>query len=222
VATASGLEEPPATRPGRRERNKEEKRRRIVAAARHLFASKGFAQTTTQEIAEEADIGAGTLFLYVRSKEDLLVMVFKDEMFETSYAAFDEATKSAPLLDQLLSVFEAMAAYHARDQDISRILLKEAMFPSSPERIDDIHDLMAAIYRRMGSLVAARRQAEGLREDVDPVLAAQTMFSVYYFVLLTWLQGAITRSEFSDRLRARLKLVVDGLHNYTPQRTART
>jgi AcrR family transcriptional regulator len=61
---------------GRREQNKQEKLARIAAAAKALFAAKGFAQTTTQEIAERAEIGAGTLFLYAKSKEDLLVMVF--------------------------------------------------------------------------------------------------------------------------------------------------
>jgi AcrR family transcriptional regulator len=202
---------PSVAKLSRRERNKEEKRGRIVAAARRLFDSKGFAQTTTQEIAEEADIGAGTLFLYAKSKEDLLVMVFKDEMYETSCAAFEQAVKSAPLIDQLMSVFEAMVAYHARDQDISRILLKEAMFPSAHERIDDMQELMTAIYQRMGDLVSARRKAEGLREEVDPVLAAQTMFSIYYFVLLTWLRGGMSRSELSHRIRGRLGLLIDGL-----------
>lgn len=69
--------------PGRRERNKLEKQARIVWAARQLFHRQGFAETTTQQIAVEADIGTGTLFLYAKCKEDLLIMVFKDEMLET-------------------------------------------------------------------------------------------------------------------------------------------
>ena len=73
--------------PGRRERNKQEKLARIVGAARALFRDQGFTETTTQQIAEAADIGAGTLFLYARSKEDLLVMVFRDEMIETARRA---------------------------------------------------------------------------------------------------------------------------------------
>lgn len=78
---------------GRRERNKAEKQARIVAAARHLFHTQGFAETTTLQIAETADIGTGTLFLYARSKEALLVLVFKDEMMEV---ALDSFTKSPP------------------------------------------------------------------------------------------------------------------------------
>src|SRR5690606_13426713 len=65
----------PGGRGGRREQIKQEKLGRIVRAAATLFSERGFAATTTQAIAEEAGIGAGTLFLYVRSKHDLLVRV---------------------------------------------------------------------------------------------------------------------------------------------------
>ena len=56
---------PLASQPaGRRERNKQQKLDRITAAARELFAERGVDEVTTQEIADKADIGAGTLFLY--------------------------------------------------------------------------------------------------------------------------------------------------------------
>ena len=51
---------------GLRERNKREKLVRIRAAARALFAKRGFEATTAREICERAGIGTGTLFLYVK------------------------------------------------------------------------------------------------------------------------------------------------------------
>ena len=102
-AAKGGAEKVPPV--GRRERNKREKLDRILASARDLFAAKGFSDTTTQEIAERADIGTGTLFLYAKTKEDLLIMVFKDEMIETSQTAFRKVSPEAPLVDQLMQVF---------------------------------------------------------------------------------------------------------------------
>ena len=73
---------------GRAERNKRDKRARLIAAARELFRTKGFEQTTTSEIAERADVGKGTLFFHARSKDELLVMVFQEDMGRTINRAF--------------------------------------------------------------------------------------------------------------------------------------
>lgn len=67
---------PPVSTPaGRRERNKRDKLERITAAARQLFAEHGVDEVTTQQIATEADVGAGTLFSYASSKAELLLLV---------------------------------------------------------------------------------------------------------------------------------------------------
>ena len=60
---------------GRRERNKQAKLDRITAAAGELFAEHGVDEVTTQQIADKADIGTGTLFLYAKTKGELLLLV---------------------------------------------------------------------------------------------------------------------------------------------------
>ncbi|MFK0240389.1 TetR/AcrR family transcriptional regulator [Microbacterium sp. NPDC090281] len=60
---------------GRRERNKQQKLERITAAAAELFAERGIDDVTTQQIAERADVGTGTLFLYAKTKGELLLLV---------------------------------------------------------------------------------------------------------------------------------------------------
>jgi AcrR family transcriptional regulator len=196
---------------GRRERNKQEKRARIVEAARRLFGEKGFAQTTTLEIAEAADIGTGTLFLYARSKEDLLVMVFKDEMLETAMAAFGRLRADDPVLEQLMQVFAAMMSHHERDRDLAKILLKEIMFPANDDRLGDIAELMEAIFGELGLLLAAAKASGSLRAEFDPRLVAEILFSNYFMDLLEWLRGRWSREQFLDRLRRQLAITIDGL-----------
>ncbi|MFC3069648.1 TetR/AcrR family transcriptional regulator [Phenylobacterium soli] len=200
---------------GRRERNKLEKRARIVAAARRLFAEKGFNQTTTLELAEAADIGTGTLFLYVRSKEDLLVLVFKDEMLERAVAAFDGLPKDAPLLDQLVQAFTAMMEHHARDRDLARILLKEIMFPVNDEPSGDVSELMEAIFERLGRLLERDKGGE-LRADFDSRLVAETLFSSYYMDLLQWLRARHSKAWFQETLRRHLAVTIMGLRRPAP------
>jgi AcrR family transcriptional regulator len=62
--------------PSRREGSKADKMRRILAAGNKLFSRQGFDKTTVQQIADEADVGAGTLFLYVSDTSELLLKLF--------------------------------------------------------------------------------------------------------------------------------------------------
>ncbi len=64
---------------GIQERKAREKRARqelILHAAQEIFLSKGFEQTTIEDIADKAELSKGALYLYFKSKEDLYVAVF--------------------------------------------------------------------------------------------------------------------------------------------------
>ena len=186
--------------PGRRERNKIEKQARIVEAARELFQRQGFAVTTTQQIAEAADIGTGTLFLYAKSKEDLLVMVFRDEMLETVRAIYAGLPAHAPATDQMMTVFNQMGDYHARDPELSRVLLKELVIPSSSDRISDIAELMDAIFDGLTRIVSTKLN----NQNGNAALIARSAFALYYFQLISWLGSGFDRSWCMRLLRDQL------------------
>ena len=60
----------------RRIREKENRREGIVDAAEEIFLSMGFNDTTMDQIAEKAELGKGTLYLYFKSKDELLLAVY--------------------------------------------------------------------------------------------------------------------------------------------------
>src|SRR6201984_838922 len=59
--------------PDRRQRRSAETRERLFRAALRLFAEKGFAETTVEDITNAADVGKGTFFNYFPSKEHILI-----------------------------------------------------------------------------------------------------------------------------------------------------
>lgn len=181
---------------GRRERNKLEKRARIVAAARRLFAEQGFAETTTVQIAEAADIGTGTLFLYARSKEDLLLLVFRDEMLEVATESFEALPERASALDHIMAVFTRMVEYHERDVELARMLLRELVIPADEGRRLEIDELISVIFTGLDKLVRRGQRAGQIAARLDPALTARSIFSLYYFGLLGWLSNRLGRDEF--------------------------
>ena len=198
-------------RPGRIERSKRDKLERIKRAARKLFGRKGFEATTTREIAAAADIGAGTLFLYAGTKEDLLVLLFREDMSRVVSDAF--ATMPArPLLDQMLHLFGAMIALHERDRGLARVFVRE--LPFVEDRRHGIAEMMASMFAGMGNLIDQAKARGDLRADVPPARLAHSLFALYFFQLQRWLGGdPITSRQLDEGLRAALKLQLDGLRS---------
>ncbi|MFO8082732.1 MAG: TetR/AcrR family transcriptional regulator [Desulfobacterales bacterium] len=55
----------------RKERERERRRQQIMVAAKRVFSEKGFNKTTMEDIAREAELSTGTLYLYFKNKEEL-------------------------------------------------------------------------------------------------------------------------------------------------------
>lgn len=98
---------------GIQERKAREKRARqelILNAAQEVFLSKGFEQTTIEDIADKAELSKGTLYLYFKSKEDLYVAVFLDgleHLYQQINSLRDEfgTTDTDILLKNLLDIY---------------------------------------------------------------------------------------------------------------------
>lgn len=130
---------PVAPRPiGRRARNKQAKLERITEAASALFAQHGVDEVTTQQIADAADIGTGTLFLYAKTKGELLLLVQN-----THYAAALErgrtaAASASNALDGVMALVAPIVECNRVQVDNGRTYLREIVFgdPSEPHHAE--------------------------------------------------------------------------------------
>jgi AcrR family transcriptional regulator len=67
----------------RREELRKERRQAILDAAMKVFAKRGFAAATIREIAREANIAQGTIYLYFPSKWDVLLALYRSMILES-------------------------------------------------------------------------------------------------------------------------------------------
>ena len=125
---------------GRRERNKLDKLDRITAAARDLFARHGIDEVTTQQIADQADIGTGTLFLYAKSKGELLLLVQNSSYVEALARGRTAAAKIPGTLDAVMAVVRPVVDCNRIQIDNGRTYLREVVFgdPDEPHHRDAI------------------------------------------------------------------------------------
>jgi AcrR family transcriptional regulator len=196
---------------GRREQNKLEKRGRIIAAARALFTHKGFEATTSQEIADAAGVAGGTVFTYARTKDDLLILVFHDEMMDLVERAYAAARKSTGLLDQAIAFFETFVAYHERDLPLAHALMRQLGYVGSADQRSLVSELMTSLLGRLALLVQAAKD-DGKVDATSALMAsARSLFAIYYFHLGGLLSGYLDRPQFDRALRTDLGLLLRGL-----------
>jgi AcrR family transcriptional regulator len=144
--------------PGRRERNKQEKLDRITAAASELFAERGVDEVTTQEIADKADIGAGTLFLYAKSKGELLLLVQNSTYADALAHGRSAAEGITDTLDAVTAIVRPIVECNRKQVDNGRTYLREIVFgdPAEPHHRDALdltvqtEEAIAAVLRRDG------------------------------------------------------------------------
>lgn len=137
------------------------RRRQIVQAGVQLFKEKGFHRTTTREIAKLAGFSIGTLYEYIRTKEDVLYLVC-DSIFDevmTKLESFPEnATTMASLNEAIRQYFlliDSMFAEFTIMYQETKSLPKEAMHYVLDKELE-----MVAVFEK---ILRSCLQAEGLQ-----------------------------------------------------------
>jgi AcrR family transcriptional regulator len=153
---------------GRRERNKQEKLDRIIAAASELFAEHGVEEVTTQQIADKADIGTGTLFLYAKTKGELLLMVQNThyaEALEQGRAASEDVPDVS---DAVMAIIQPIVECNRTQIANGRTYLRELVFgdPEEPH-----HAQALTITAQTEAAVAEVLRRDASLADAAPTLA---------------------------------------------------
>lgn len=142
----------------RRERKKIQTREALVAAGVKLFAQRGFAGTTIEDITDEADTSPRTFFRYFPSKEDLLVADVEAAIPLAREALVPERPDE-PILHAARRAAVALAGALARPETLSQ----RRLTLSIPEVLGRMREIQERIDLAMVEEIAKRM-------DVDPEL----------------------------------------------------
>jgi AcrR family transcriptional regulator len=156
-----------------------EGRAAILAAARNLFAAQGYRATTTQQIAERADISETLIFYHFSSKQALFVAAIVDPLssvLSETVGAWDEHHPKRMSFEDLVQQWVQRVFDRIADQrELLRPLLAVAMLePDVLAGIDVVGSIEEPL-RLIGESVTAEFARRGLRQ-VDPALAIRLSF----------------------------------------------
>jgi AcrR family transcriptional regulator len=197
---------PGASQPlGRRERNKQAKLERITAAASELFAEHGVDEVTTQQIADKADIGTGTLFLYARTKGELLLLVQNAQYAAALEKGRASAETIPDVLDAVLSIVQPIVECNRAQIENGRTYLREMVFgdPQEPH-----HGEALAIAAHTEEAITAVLRRDGEVEEGDAATLARVVSSVMFLAMAASVNVAWSVEETMEDIRRQLNVLL--------------
>jgi AcrR family transcriptional regulator len=168
----------------RRQRRSAEIRERLFRAALVLFAKKGFAETTVEDITEAADVGKGTFFNYFPSKDHIL-LAFGEMQLGKLEAAIEEARRTnEPMPRFLRALGVRMTQEPTRNPEIIRAVL-QAYLSTTPVR-EAMLDLQRRVQALHTQMIRLGQQQGEIRDDLPAEEIAYVFRQTIFGTLLIW------------------------------------
>lgn len=163
-----------------------DKRKRLLAAAIRVFGQRGFHEARIAEIASEAGVAEGTVYLYFHNKEDLLGVVFDETMDGVLAEGLRLAAEDLPAEERLARMVGLHIDFLSSDRHLASVFQIELR--RSARLVERFSRSKLVEYFRILERVMRDGQQRGeFREDLNPRLAVRILFGAADEILSEWL-----------------------------------
>ena len=186
-----------------------EKLNKILDASLKVFARFGYKKATVEDIARQAGMTKGNLYLYVKNKRDMYEKTITHALLRWQAKVSEDVAKKDDVEDMFVTMCTKAFEYLAQDNDLRTVLMNDpAIFPLSPRE-----DRFAGINRASMNMLSSIIQKgidQGRFRRIDIEHATGFLFSIYVmFIVKTYVksEGKSTRRMFEEGVQ----LVLNGL-----------
>ena len=189
------------------------KRSAILDAARAIFSRKGYSDTAVDDVAEEARVAKGTLYLYFKSKEELYLAALENDLREMSAAARKEMERSHGLREKLRAFLRVRLDFARAREDFLRIYLAQygTIFLKTPLSRDLVH-----IFKQNMRYVAKVIEEASRNGEIGPVpagAAAGALFDLSRGLIERRLLGW-KEFQVADEIEFSIDVLFSGIQAY--------
>ena len=188
----------------------EAKRKRIKEVALRVFAEKGFAKARISEIARQAGVADGTIYLYFQNKDDLLIRIFEEEMDGIIPWVRQHVAEGRNAREKLARFIDAHFEIVENRPDLATVLEIELRQSNTfvrnhlKHKFKEYLDIIAEI------VVEGQEKGE-IRPDVSPSVAKQVIFGALDDISQNWLVLQPSKMRLSDFAPDVKKILLDGI-----------
>jgi len=182
-----------------------DKRSLITEAAVDVFAAKGFHQARVSDIARRAGVADGTIYLYFKNKEDLLLSIFEEKM-DQLLGGLGEALAETNDPVERIRRFARFHFEQVRDNRAAAEVLQVELRLSNKFLKEYRPEKLWAYLGVFGQIVREGQAAGLFRSDIDPFIGMWSFFGALDELAMQWV---LSRKQDRFPLEAAADQVAD-------------
>jgi len=167
------------------EQRRADKRSLITEAAVDVFAAKGFHQARVSDIARRAGVADGTIYLYFKNKEDLLLSIFEEKM-DQLLEGLGEALADAHDPVEQIRRFARFHFQQVRDNRAAAEVLQVELRLSNKFLKEYRPEKLWAYLGVFGQIVREGQAGGVFRDDIDPFIGMWSFFGALDELAMQW------------------------------------
>ena len=189
-----------------------EKYYRIINAATKIFAKKGFFQAKVSEIAKEAKVADGTIYLYFENKDSILISLFEEQMKRVLDDMREEIFKETDAVKKI----EKFALNHLKlieqNKDVAEIIQVE-LRQSSKFMKEYKNEKFAEYLNLIGDIIQEGQEKGIFKKDIIPGIAKRAFFGALDEMSRFWVLSSRRKYDIETAAKQISQYFLSGLVN---------
>ncbi|MEH7236259.1 TetR/AcrR family transcriptional regulator [Bacillus sp. JJ1562] len=169
-------------------KNTKPKYKQIIDAAVVVIAENGYHQSQVSRIAKQAGVADGTIYLYFKNKEDILVSLFQEKMGEFIEKIDAEIAGKSSAAEKLLTLVEKHFELLSADHHLA-IVTQLELRQSNKELRHRINEVLKGYLSTIDSIIQFGKENGEFNPNLDVRLARQMIFGSIDETATTWVMN---------------------------------
>jgi TetR/AcrR family fatty acid metabolism transcriptional regulator len=167
-----------------------DKRQAILEAAQHVFAESGFHTSTMDAVADAAGVAKGTIYLYFKSKNELLTELMDDRTNKLTRMLVEGVEAESDVHGKLKALIVAHFDFYAQEREFM-LLLSRQLGLLSPELATRVVQGTAFLTGLTQSIIEEGVSAGAVSRSFDPARLTYALLGMVHAVAYQWLASGM-------------------------------
>jgi len=188
----------------------EEKYNTILKAAKGVFAKEGFYNSKVSEIAKEARVADGTIYLYFKNKEDILISLFEKELTRIIKLVKEELEKVSDPRDKLQKFCDIHLSMAEEDRTLAEVIQVE-LRQSNKFMREYKNKYFLAYLKIIADIIDEGKTSGIFKKDIKSDVVARMVFGSLDEISTYWVTTRRKRFNVHDAASTVGKILIEGM-----------